>query len=102
MGDQFAPFLEIGRAAKIDCMVLDRVPADEESIAARLLDRAAYFHAAASLGPPENRDGLLHAFLEFGLGARFDIDLRYFGDHIFLSPSSLSDQPTMALCQECA
>ena len=39
-GDELAPFLEVGRAAKIDGVVLDRLPSDEQAIARGLLDRA--------------------------------------------------------------
>src|ERR1700683_5233270 len=36
MADELAPFLKIGRAAKVDIVVLDRLPGDEQPVAAPL------------------------------------------------------------------
>ncbi len=59
--DELAPFLKVGRAAKIDGVVLDRLPFDEQPVTRRLLDRALQFHAAAALGALEDRRGAFHA-----------------------------------------
>src|SRR5438105_1083710 len=69
VADQLAPLGEIGGAAEIDGVVLDRVPLHEQAIAARMLGRALQLHAGAALGAPEQRRGLLHAALELGFHA---------------------------------
>ena len=81
MTHQLAPFLEVGRTAEIDGVVLDSFPGDEQAIAAWVFDRALQFHAAAALGALENRRGVFHAGLELGFHAGLDFDLRDFGDH---------------------
>ena len=81
MGDELAPFLKIGRSAKILVVVLDRLPGDEQAIAARLLDRTLQLHGVASLGALENRRGVFDPGLEFRFHARLDFDLGDFGDH---------------------
>ena len=83
VGDVLAPFLEVGRAAEIDGMIFDRLPFDEQPVAARLLDRALQFQAVAALGALEHRRGVFHAGLEFGFHAGLDVDLGDFGDHVF-------------------
>src|SRR5215211_6044501 len=40
MADELTPFLEIGRAAEIDGVVLERLPADKETVSRWLLDGA--------------------------------------------------------------
>src|SRR5262249_17210662 len=93
VGDQLAPFLEVRRAAKIVRMVLDRVPADEQTIAAWPFDRAAQLHAAAAFGALKNWDCLLHPFFKFRFSTRLHINLRNFGDHdrsLFVVLSAIS------------
>src|SRR5580692_4143613 len=89
VGDVLAPFLEIGRAAKINSVVLDRLPFDEQPVAARFLDRALQFQALAALGTLEYRRGVFHAGFEFGFHAGLDVDLGDFGDHVFWLPEDL-------------
>ena len=81
MADELAPFLKIGRAAKVDIVVLDRLPGDEQPVAAGLLDRTLQLHGVASLGTLENRRRVLHAGLEFRFHAGLDVDLCDFSDH---------------------
>src|SRR4051812_16005394 len=85
MADQLAPFGEIGRAAEIVGVVLDRPPLHEQAVAVRQLDRALELHAGAALCALEKRRRLLHAALEFRFHAGLDVDLRDFEDHgVFL------------------
>src|ERR1700722_13103105 len=84
MRDQLAPFLEIGRTAKIDRVVLDGLPRNEQPVAGGLLDRAPQFHAFAALGALEDRRGVFHAGFEFRFYSRLDFDLSDFGDHVRL------------------
>src|SRR5215470_18768859 len=81
MAHQLAPFGEIRRAAKIDGVVLHRLPLDKQPIAGRLLDRALQSEAAVALGAPEHRYRLCHAGLEFRLHAGFHVDLGNFENH---------------------
>src|SRR5712691_16204 len=87
--DQLAPFLEIGGAAEIDRVVLDRLPFDEQAITLRTLDRALQLHALAALGAAKERRGRLHAGLEFGFHAGLDVDLRDLEDHIGFPSSNV-------------
>src|SRR5215470_13967900 len=64
VADQLAPFLEVGRAAEVDRVVLDRLPGHEQVIVARLFDAAVKRHAGAPLRAPEYRRGLGDAGLE--------------------------------------
>src|ERR1700704_2388437 len=81
MADQLGPFGEIGRAAEIVGVVLDRGPLHEQAVAVRQLDRTLQLHAGAALGALEQRRRLLHAALEFRFHAGLDVDLRDFEDH---------------------
>ena len=85
MADELSPFLEVGRAAEVDGVVVKRLPGDEQPVAARLFDRALKLHAAAALGALEDRRGIFHAGFELGFHAGLDVDLGDFGDHdVFL------------------
>src|SRR5262249_34221370 len=82
-----------GGAAKIDDVVLERVPADEQPVAARLLDRALQLRAAAAPGALEQRRGPCGAALELRFGARVGGELREFqepGDFltVLMSPKA--------------
>src|SRR5262245_41999488 len=81
MGDQLTPLGEVGGAAEVDRVVLHRVPADEQTVAARLLDTALQRHAGATLGAAEERRGGAHARLELLLHARLHVDLGDFEKH---------------------
>src|SRR5215475_8561548 len=81
MADQLPPLLKVGRAAEIDGVVLERFPANEQPIAARVFDRALQLDTAAALGPLEQRRGLGDAALELGFAAGLDVDLRDFEHH---------------------
>src|SRR3954451_24784804 len=88
MADKAAPFLEVGRFTEIDGMVLQRPPAHEQAIAARLLVRALQFHALAALRAPKDGDGLPDSRLEVGLQAGPDLELRDLQDHRAASRST--------------
>ena len=81
MADQLAPFLEIGRAAEVDGVVLQRLPLQEQPVALRVLVRALQARALAALGALEQRHGAFHAGLEVFFHAGLDVDLGDFGDH---------------------
>jgi hypothetical protein len=84
-----APFLKVGRTAEIFRVVLDRLPFDEQPVAAGLFDRALQFQAVAAFGALEYRRGVFHAGLEFGFHAGLDVDLGDFSDHVFRLPDDL-------------
>src|SRR5690349_18907451 len=81
VADQLAPFREIGRAAEIDRVVLDRVPLHEQPVAHRLFDRALQRHAGAAFGTLEQGRRLLHAGFELGFHAGLHVDLRDLEEH---------------------
>src|SRR5262249_68181 len=60
MADETAPVLELGRVSEPDGVILDRLPGDEQPIAARPFDGAPQFHPAAALRALENRRSLFH------------------------------------------
>src|SRR5215813_2575208 len=80
---QLAPFAEVGGAAEVDGVILDRLPLHEQAIAARLLGRALELHALAALGALKQRCRLAYSGFELVLHARLDVDLRDFEDHGF-------------------
>jgi hypothetical protein len=84
MPDELAPFLEVGRAAEVDGVVLERLPAHEQPVAGRLLERALQLHALAALRPLEDRRRLGDPLLERRFHARLDLDLRDLEDHAAL------------------
>src|SRR4051812_44044556 len=79
--DELAPLLEIRRAAEIDGVVLERLPAHEEPVAGRPLERALQLHALAALRPLEDRRRLGDALLEGGFHPCLDLNLRDLEDH---------------------
>src|SRR5579864_7951216 len=83
VADMLAPFLEVGRTAEVFRVVLDRLPFDEQPVAAGLLDRALQLQAVAAFGALKHRRGIFHAGLELGFHAGLDVDLGDFGDHVF-------------------
>src|SRR4051812_9842280 len=82
MPDELAPFLEVGRAAEVDGVVLERLPTHEQPVARRLLHRALQLHALAAPRPLEDRSGLRDPLLERRFHARLDLDLRDLEDHV--------------------
>src|SRR5690242_16189947 len=101
MADELAPFLKIRRAAEIDIVVVNRVPFDEQPVAARLLDRALQLHAFAALGALEERCGLFHTGLEFGFEAGLYVDLGDFEKHLS-SLLSIADLRHLDAGEPCA
>src|SRR5688572_26212389 len=97
MAHELAPFLEIGRAAEIDGVVLHRLPADNQSEAAGLLDRAQQRQRPAALGALEQRRGLLHAGLEFRFQAGLYVDLRDFQNHATPHALTVRSSPVPAI-----
>src|SRR5271167_5021577 len=81
MPDQRPPRLEILRAAKIDRVVFNRLPSNEEAIAVRLLGRALQFHTLAALGTLEDGCRLRHPGFEFRFEAGLHVDLGNFENH---------------------
>src|SRR5215212_4322999 len=109
MPDELAPFLEVGRAAEVDGVVLERLPAHEQPIAGRLLERALQLHPLAAPRPLEDRSGLGDPLLERRFHARLDLDLRDLEDHAPLLPKprpaesprragSAQERPTRPRC----
>src|SRR3954463_5351036 len=84
MPDELAPFLEVGRAAEVDGVVLERLPAHEQPVARRLLHRALQLHPLAAPRPLEDRRRLRDPLLERRFHARLDLDLRDLEDHAAL------------------
>src|SRR5690606_3099364 len=81
VADEPAPFLEVGGAAEVDGVVLQRLPLHEQAVTRRLLLGARQRHGAAALRALEQRHRLLHRRLEGGLAAGLDVDLGDFKDH---------------------
>src|SRR5829696_2713193 len=92
MADELAPFLEVGRAAEVDGVVLERVPAHEQPVSGRLLERALQLHTLAALRSLKERSGLRDPLLERRFHARLDLDLRDLEDHAPLLPLRLVRQ----------
>src|SRR5580704_15635954 len=84
--DELAPFLKIRRAAKVDGVIFERFPFDEQPVAARFLDRAQELHALAPLGAAEQGCRLGDAGLELSLRALLHVDLRNFKNHSLSFP----------------
>ena len=82
--DQAAPCGEIFRAAKIHGVVFQRLPLRHQPVTLRLLDRFVQLKALAALGTQEQRTRLGNGRLKILLGARLDVDLCDFGDHLEL------------------
>src|SRR5215471_3397269 len=75
------PFGEIRGAAKIDRVVLHRLPFHEQPVARRLLDRALQRQACAALGALEHWRGLCDAGLELRFHAGLYVDLGDLENH---------------------
>src|SRR5262249_19561450 len=81
MAHQLAPFSEIRRSTKINSVVLDRCPLDEQPVARGLLDRALQCQTSAALGASEHRGSLRHTRLELCFHAGLNFDLGDFENH---------------------
>ena len=79
--DQLTPALKIIRTAKVDCMVLQSFPTDQQAIPAGEFDGARQFHREAAFRALEQRLGSGYAFFEFRLHPGLDGDLRNFENH---------------------
>src|SRR4051794_5001991 len=79
--DQRAPFVEFFRAAKIDRVILQRLPLDVQPVARRLFDGAVQLEADPALAALEDRLGLRDGSLKLLFAAGLDVDLSDFGDH---------------------
>ena len=80
--DQPAPCSEVLRAAEIHRVVFQRFPLRHQPITLRLLDRFVQFKSLAALGAQEQRTRLGNGGFKILLGARLDVDLCDFGDHL--------------------
>src|SRR5689334_11035690 len=71
--DEAAPVLELLRAAEVDGVVLQGLPAHDQQVARRLLDHTLQREPVAAPGAQEKRRGLAHAGFEVGLLAGLDV-----------------------------
>src|SRR3954453_7508981 len=81
VADELAPRLEVRRLAEIHRVVLQRLPLDEQAVAAPLLHPPPAVQTGAALRTLKQRNRLLHPGLERFFQARCDLELRNLQHH---------------------
>src|SRR5208282_870264 len=87
ISDELAPGLEVLGLAEVPGVVLERLPFDEEAVAARLLVRALQLHALAAASAAEKLACLCDPGFEFMLQAGLHLDLGNLENHRVALPA---------------
>ncbi len=77
-----APGLEVFGFAEMFDMVFQRLPVDLQDVLFRVLDDVVQLQAVEAASALEQRQCLLYAGFEVGLGTGFYSDMGHFADHV--------------------